>query len=524
MGSFAAHAPHSVNPQYDSDSHEGPIITEYTPASAPSPTSSAPTTYTPVSSQQLQQLAQGADVASVTSMVSLLLQQLPARTQAHLAAMKAMTVQCQKGGHHTAAGAAATVPGVQPPGAADKHLSAGDIADMWGALRDVVAAAAARKRAAMDSFVAHSRGPLGLVADCGPSSATSALDTASDSLQLCVMEAAAALREEIETEVMHLAGDLQRLTETPGWWTQRGLVDAVDSLMDEHVVYTLALRVLLSEAGCTWARARRAAGLKGQGLRTGAGAGSVVDAYSTAGPRHPPGHDSDATACASLLGANTPIVPLLRLAAEDTRAFCIEKNSLAPEVVVAGDEEVGATSADAYIEYVYTEVLKNGMQALIAKWGAWDIDEADPIQVEVAATPAVPTLTPHAKQIVHLTPPKPWAAQQQGAAGAGAHLVTSAADASAGYVHIKITDTGGGIGDAALSRVSHYFATSHKARQQEGYGYSRDHGSQFQGLGVGAPLSAAYARFLGGGMAWEVPPGKGKTTVHVWLPAAGFAF
>lgn len=61
------------------------------------------------------------------------------------------------------------------------------------------------------------------------------------------------------------------------------------------------------------------------------------------------------------------------------------------------------------------------------------------------------------------------------------------------------------------------------------YGYSRDHGSQFQGLGVGAPLSAAYARFLGGGCAWEVgakpgAPSTTTTTVHLWLPAHGFTF
>lgn len=57
-----------------------------------------------------------------------------------------------------------------------------------------------------------------------------------------------------------------------------------------------------------------------------------------------------------------------------------------------------------------------------------------------------------------------------------------------------------------------------------GYGYSRDHGAQFQGLGVGMPLSRAYARFLGGHVTWTGDRRAGTTRVRLVLPLDGFHF
>ena len=70
------------------------------------------------------------------------------------------------------------------------------------------------------------------------------------------------------------------------------------------------------------------------------------------------------------------------------------------------------------------------------------------------------------------------------------------------------------------------------------YGYSRDHGSTFQGLGVGVPLARVYTHFMGGGLEFHTPRGGGDddggalgllggrhgTTVVVRLPKAGFVF
>jgi hypothetical protein len=56
------------------------------------------------------------------------------------------------------------------------------------------------------------------------------------------------------------------------------------------------------------------------------------------------------------------------------RAFCVEKNGTAPDVNVSGDTQLTATVLDAYVQHVYGEVLKNSLQALISKWGAWVSD------------------------------------------------------------------------------------------------------------------------------------------------------
>lgn len=44
------------------------------------------------------------------------------------------------------------------------------------------------------------------------------------------------------------------------------------------------------------------------------------------------------------------------------RAFCIEKNSAAPDVQIIGGEGLTATLVVPYVEFVLTEVLKNAMQ------------------------------------------------------------------------------------------------------------------------------------------------------------------
>lgn len=56
------------------------------------------------------------------------------------------------------------------------------------------------------------------------------------------------------------------------------------------------------------------------------------------------------------------------------------------------------------------------------------------------------------------------------------------------------------------------------------YGYSRNHGSQFQGQGVGVPVARVYAHFMGGSIHWETDAWKRHTTVTITLPKHGFTF
>lgn len=115
-----------------------------------------------------------------------------------------------------------------------------------------------------------------------------------------------------------------------------------------------------------------------------------------------------------------------------------------------------------------------------------DIDEAEPLVVRVSACRTPPVLPPHAKYARHLAPPEAWqdsegeggvggastdadpptAADDQagggGGGGASGSCVGQQCEVAGGYVYITVTDCGGGISDAALARVVHYFATSHQ--------------------------------------------------------------
>ena len=76
-------------------------------------------------------------------------------------------------------------------------------------------------------------------------------------------------------------------------------------------------------------------------------------------------------------------------AVDNVRGFSVEKHGLAPDVVLE-DLSQGACvyMMPAFVEYAIAEVLKNAVQAMVAQYGAWDLDEAPPIQVTVSADQA----------------------------------------------------------------------------------------------------------------------------------------
>jgi hypothetical protein len=60
---------------------------------------------------------------------------------------------------------------------------------------------------------------------------------------------------------------------------------------------------------------------------------------------------------------------LLQELSEDVRAFCVEKNSAAPDIEVVGGEEVELPLVVPYASFLFTEVLKNAAQARVGAWG-----------------------------------------------------------------------------------------------------------------------------------------------------------
>jgi hypothetical protein len=65
---------------------------------------------------------------------------------------------------------------------------------------------------------------------------------------------------------------------------------------------------------------------------------------------------------AELCASGRPGINQLASLLTPCRAFCIEKNSTAPPLEVVGDASLRAALVSPYVEYLVTEVMKNGMQ------------------------------------------------------------------------------------------------------------------------------------------------------------------
>jgi signal transduction histidine kinase len=130
------------------------------------------------------------------------------------------------------------------------------------------------------------------------------------------------------------------------------------------------------------------------------------------------------------------------------------------------------------------------------------VDEADPIVVTLEELPLETNVT-------------------SAAAGSGAHDVhaNGGAPRSGRWARISVQDRGHGLSASQLSHALHWFASAAPPRRA-GYGYTRDHGAAFQGLGVGMPLSRVYAHVMGGQLRWQSEQGRG-TRVELDLPIDG---
>mmetsp|Transcript_19441 Transcript_19441/g.45421 ORF Transcript_19441/g.45421 Transcript_19441/m.45421 type:complete len:91 (-) Transcript_19441:414-686(-) len=72
--------------------------------------------------------------------------------------------------------------------------------------------------------------------------------------------------------------------------------------------------------------------------------------------------------------------------------------------------------------------------------------------------------------------------------------------------------------DTRQSALDYYFTTNEE--REANYTYSRAFGSQFEGLGVGLPLAAAHARYLGGDLVLASLAGDG-TSAYLTIDRIG---
>lgn len=255
------------------------------------------------------------------------------------------------------------------------------------------------------------------------------------------------LKSSIESHMLDLCCAWQRASESFWFWRDHAAVDDMNSMMDASHWYVLTLRVMVTQH---LAASRLVIEKPGDNVR-------------------------------NLIYMKCPVARLLSIVGDNCRAFCIEKNSTSPPMQITGDEGLRVNVIDAYLEFVVSELLKNALQAVIRRYGAWDADEAEPVTV---------TIQP---------------------------------DYDTTFFTVVVRDSGGGIADTDKGRMLSYYNSS-VTKTIFPHGYSRVHGSMFEGIGVGVPLARVYAHFMGGEIQWSSDVDTMSTTVTVRLPKQDFTF
>lgn len=216
------------------------------------------------------------------------------------------------------------------------------------------------------------------------------------------------------------------------------------------------------------------------------------------------------------------VADVVRRAVDDIRGFSIEKHGAPPDVDIE-DRSGGARALcmPGLVEYALSELLKNAVQALVDTHGAWDLDEAPPVAicVWVSEDASAPPSVDHADAQELASGENAQAVQFWAGSGAGDCQLNideerigddsvQMGPATNAFWHVSVANRGRGLSDEEMRRMRSFFSTTTPAAEAT-YGYSKQHGAQYSGLGVGVPLTALYAEFMGGSVAWERRGGGG---------------
>jgi hypothetical protein len=178
---------------------------------------------------------------------------------------------------------------------------------------------------------------------------------------------------------------------------------------------------------------------------------------------------------------------LLADVVEDASAFCREKHGDSPEIRLLqvrassasatdeGDVESDSVLLAPYLAFPLHELLKNSMGAHCRLVGADQLDRLPPIDVRHGIH--------HGNGFISVVD----------FGGGVPNQVLESAYAHEGPAAVQ------GLGDAATREgVAASFLCSTNPEREPTYTYSRNFGSTFEGLGMGLPLAALHARYLGG--------------------------
>ena len=222
------------------------------------------------------------------------------------------------------------------------------------------------------------------------------------------------------------------------------------------------------------------------------------------------------------------VAALVQSCVDDIHGFSVEKHGIAPEIAVT-DESCGASAfcMPPHVSHALAEVLKNAVQALVDKHGAWDVDEAEPINVSIKLLKANSDMDNNttkeqlsgAQDAQLRSHSKPGTLRRSSIDAFVAEAHQDEAHEDATHYMVAVADSGNGMDSMQLAAMQRFFATTTPDRAPQ-YGYSKAHGAQYSGLGVGIPMTRMYVEFMGGHAGWD--SGNWGTQATIVLPLQGF--
>jgi hypothetical protein len=235
-------------------------------------------------------------------------------------------------------------------------------------------------------------------------------------------------------------------------------------------------------------------------------------------------------------------IEILERAVSDVKGFAVEKYGIPPDFVISSNASRSTHVAchPGLVNYLFVEILKNATTALEAKFGAWDMDEAPSVEVTMNLPHEFDSRTSngqfsfdreslHRGCTIDMWDPSGLHADVDATDDdrhASIDTMADNAQCSMGSRccwEVTVKDYAGGISDVALANCRHFFFSSVQASELK-YGYSKDHGVTFSGMGVGLPMAIMYTEWMGGKLHLSKHTGEAGTgtLVHVSLPVFGF--
>ena len=235
---------------------------------------------------------------------------------------------------------------------------------------------------------------------------------------------------------------------------------------------------------------------------------TIYDIYSNT--NHTSSSSSSSSSSSNNFVRNFLISDIVTQTTADISAFCIEKYGAAPQVSITNTvpSTVSVLGIPSYIQYAYSEILKNSIRAMLDRYTTLNIDDAPPIHVHIS-------LYNHTTLIIRIEDSGhgiilPTKIMQHLSNIQSIPSVPKTDTTSLSSVKNTITNTtnDSSIIFGSLSQFP-YFSSTAFTREENNYQYSREFGVSFTGKGLGLIRSQLACQLHNGNIELFSIPNKG---------------